>query len=138
VPGFLEGRFAEPEITIDVRRLAGAAGADFVEGEGEVIDPAGAVVHSTAGAIPFTHLSLDIGSAPAGERLPGVAELAMTLRPMSRVLELADRVDTLAREGGGRMAIVGGGAGAVEIALALLRRTAGRQIGIDVVESGSR
>jgi pyridine nucleotide-disulfide oxidoreductase family protein len=142
VPGFLQGVYEEGELTIDLAALATRAGARLVGAAAERIDVAGAGVDAGGARLPFDLLSLDIGSDPAGLDVPGVREHALTVRPMARAVGLRDRVDALTtptRRAPVRVTIVGGGAGGVEVALALHRRirTAAARPEVFLVEAAS-
>ena len=145
VPGYLQARYDADELTLDVRGLAGAAGARFVPARALRVDPAARVVETDAGPVPFDLVSLDVGSVPVGLELPGVREHAFTLRPMDRAVALRRHVEALARERPRRLrgepvavAVVGAGAGGIEVALALDRRLrdCGAEPRVTLVERG--
>ena len=140
VPGFLQGSYAESELTLDLGWLAARAGARLLEGLADRIDVAGRVVAVGDARLPFDVLSLDVGSDPAGLDVPGAREHAVTIRPMRRAVEIRARVDALAasaRRDPIRLVVVGAGAGGVEVALALHRRVreAGGRPEVTIVES---
>jgi selenide,water dikinase len=151
MPGQLRGAYAERDLTVDLPALCRAAGARFVEAAvvrvgAEPHTASGATVHAD-GAPPLeaSHVSLDVGSVPAGlDDVPGARAHAHAVRPLARWRALAARVDALAAEGAvaGPLAacVVGGGAGGVEIALALHARAAaaGRAPEVTLVEGGDR
>ena len=125
VPGFLQGRYTEADLAIDLAALASRAGVRLCEATAEEIDVRGRTVRAGEEMLPFDVLSLDVGSTPAGLAVPGVREHAVTVRPMRQALALRNRVDALAvpgRRGPVRVTVVGGGAGGVEVALAVHRR----------------
>jgi selenide,water dikinase len=142
VPGFLQGVYAEPELTIDLASLAARAGARFVEAQAEGIDVPGRTVDAGGARLPFDVLSLDVGARPAGLDVPGAQEHAVTIRPMRQAVALRSRIDTLAvpmRRGPVRVTVVGAGAGGVEVALAVHRRIrkAGTRPEVTLVEASS-
>ena len=125
VPGFLQGVYAEAELTIDLARLAARAGARLLEARAEEIDLPERTVIAGGARLPFDVLSLDVGADPAGLDVPGAREHAVTVRPMRQAVLLRARIDALAgpaRRGPIRVTVVGAGAGGVEVALALHRR----------------
>jgi selenide,water dikinase len=70
-------------------------------------------------------LSIDIGSTPATLSVPGAAEYAIAAKPVSQLLaHWQALIDSLASapEKPIRLGIVGGGAGGVELALAMQSR----------------
>ena len=142
VPGFLQGGYAEADLTIDLAALAARAGARLLEATAERIDVGGRTVDAGGTRLPFDILSLDVGAAPAGLDVPGVREHAVTVRPMRQAVALRARIDALAtpaRRGPVRVTVVGAGAGGVEVALALHRRirAAGSRPEVSLVEAAS-
>jgi selenide,water dikinase len=123
VPGVVSGQYRPDEVEIDVRPLARVAGVTFVEAAATSIDPTRRPVH-LEGRAPLSYdvASLDVGSTVAGADLPGVAAFALPTRPIGRLLE---RLDARLAAGVSAVAVVGGGAGGVELA-ACLRARAGR------------
>ncbi|CAN5770414.1 FAD-dependent oxidoreductase [soil metagenome] len=151
VPGYLAGTYTESDMAFDLRALATAAGALLVEGVATSVSAARREVefHARGGMegerLPFDRASLDVGSAPVGLELPGVREHAATVRPMSRAVELRERLDALIARAPGasgaiRVCVVGAGAAGVEVALALNRRirAAGRVAQVTLVDAGGR
>ncbi len=129
VPGYLGGMYEEAQLTVDLPRLARAAGARFVQAWATRIDAAGRWIEAGGERITFDVASLDVGSAPAGGGTPGVDAHALTVRPMSRAAALRKALDARLADAGAdplAIAIVGGGAAGVEVALALERRAARR------------
>jgi selenide,water dikinase len=143
VPGFLQGTYAEAELAIDLAALAARAGARVLTAAAEHIDVPGRSVDAGGGTrLPFDILSLDVGAAPAGLDIPGAREHAVAIRPMRAAVALRAQVDALAapaRRGPVRVTVVGGGAGGVEIALAVHRRirTAGTRPEVSLVEAAT-
>jgi len=74
--------------------------------------------------LSYDLLSINIGSTPRTDNVVGAAEFAIPVKPIhafnARWLKLREQV--LARAGLNRIAVVGGGAGGVELALALQHR----------------
>ena len=69
-------------------------------------------------------VSIDIGAAPRSDDVPGAAEHAVPVKPIGRFIAhweaLAERVSR--RGGTANIAIIGGGAGGVELALSVQHR----------------
>jgi selenide,water dikinase len=127
VPGYLQGAYDEAELSIDLARLCRVAGARLHLAAAERIEPARQVVTAGGVSLGFDVLSVDVGSEAAGLDTPGVREHAFTVRPMSRAVALRAAVDRAVAAHAGQplpIAVVGGGAGGVEVALALHRRVA--------------
>jgi selenide,water dikinase len=141
VPGYLQGTYAEADLAIDLRPLCRAAGAAFVEGHADRVDPRAGTVTVAGTDYPFDACSLDVGAEAAGLDVPGAREHALSLRPMARAVVLRRRIDEAIRAAGGgpvRAVVAGGGPGGVEVALALHRRVADRGAtpGVHLVEAG--
>jgi selenide,water dikinase len=117
LPGFVAGHYTLEEIRIDIAALAQRAGVRLVLGRVAALDAAKRVARLEDGSeLPYDRASLDVGSianAPA-EALP-----AKPFEPfMEQWLEAKDRLRTLA--------VVGGGAAGVEMAMAAAHRANAR------------
>lgn len=121
LPGLIRGDYDFDTAHIDCARLAAAAGARLVMAAAEAIDlAAGRVVLSGRPPLGYDLLSIDVGGTPSVPPGGGVP-----VKPIGRFLaHLAELEATLTA--GGRIAVIGGGAGGTELALALARRLRGR------------
>jgi selenide,water dikinase len=127
LPGYVAGHYGFAECHIDLVRLARFAGARLIHDEAISLDRAArAVLCRDHPPIRYDFVSLDIGSTPRAEDVPGAAEHTVSVKPIDRfarrweaVLARAQRRDHL------RLAVVGGGAGGVELALSAQYRLAG-------------
>ncbi len=122
LPGYVAGHYAYDEVHIDLRRLAGFAGARFYSEEAIGIDrTARKVICRNRPPVVYDKLSINIGSAPMLGNVPGAAEHAVPVKPIhafnDRWLALLDRV--LKHQGAESIAVVGAGAGGVELTLAM-------------------
>ncbi len=132
VPGYVAQEYSLEEISIDLARLAGHAGAQLILATAVEIQPrARCIALEGRPPIRYDVASLDVGSRVLGWRLPGVQEHALATRPIARLTEeLRERLDRLVA--GQRLCIVGGGAGGVELAFCcralLLERGAGVKV----------
>jgi selenide,water dikinase len=121
LPGLIAGHYTFDEAHIDLRRLCRYAGAAAVFDEAVKLDLAARRVHlASRPPMSYDLLSIDVGSTP-DLAVPGAAEHAVPVKPIGGLLErwssMRERIE---REGGPRrIAVVGGGAGGVEILLAL-------------------
>src|SRR5882672_2306249 len=125
VPGVVAGHYRAEDCRIDLRRLAARAGARSFQDSAVGMDPARREVITARGErLAYDFLSLDIGSAirqPAG-----AAEHALRLRPVEAFLAGWERLRESARSGEvRRIAVIGGGAGGVEVLLAMQHALAG-------------
>jgi selenide, water dikinase len=119
--GLIRGRYRFDEAHIDLALLSAAAGARLIVAEATSIDLAArAVTLSGRPDVAFDLLSVNVGDESASPDAAGVA-----LRPIGRFL---DRLAVLesAMQRGARMALVGGGAVDIGLALALAHRFRGR------------
>ncbi len=145
VPGFLQGTYDEADLAFDLPAIAARAGARFLQAAAERIDSAARTVHIGAERLDYDLLSLDVGSEPAGLETPGARANAWSIRPMSRAVALCQRAEELFCAGRSRAVIVGGGAGGLEVALALERlarqlypQTGGAEPSVTIVEAAPR
>jgi selenide, water dikinase len=117
LPGLIRGEYTFEQAHIDLAPLAAAAGARLILAEATAIDLAERLVAVTGRPdVPFDLLSLDIGGQPAMPTDGGV--------PVKPIGQFLARLSALEAElpPGARVAVVGGGAGGTELALALARR----------------
>src|SRR5499427_6083269 len=126
LPGYVAGHYSFAEGHIDLGRLAHFAGARLIRDEAVGLDRAAPSV-LTRGHPPIRWdlLSIDIGSAPRSEDVPGAAAHTIAVKPIARFAArweaLLARAPEMPRL---RLAVVGGGAGGVELALAAEHRLA--------------
>ncbi len=132
LPGFIAGYYSYDEAHIDVRRLCQFAGARFVLAECIGIDVSSKkVLLKDRSALAFDAVSINTGSTPRMDNVPGADAFAIGSKPVPALLRKWDGIIAKANgkanaeaEGGSKqsIAIVGGGAGGVEIALCMKRR----------------
>src|SRR5579863_833593 len=127
LPGYVAGLYRFDECHIDLVRLARFAGARLIHDEATGLDrTARQVILCAHPPIRYDAVSLDIGSTPRLDDVPGAAEHTVAVKPIARFAArweaLLQRATTQGRV---RLAIVGGGAGGVELALAATQRLAG-------------
>jgi selenide,water dikinase len=125
LPGYIAGHYSYDEVHIDLSRLAQFAGARFFRDEALGLDrDAGKVLCRNRPPLPYDCLSINIGSTPQMSQVAGAAEHAVPVKPINgfneRWLRLLERVRKHA--GPTRIAVVGGGAGGVELTLAMQYR----------------
>ncbi|MDQ3270747.1 MAG: selenide, water dikinase SelD, partial [Pseudomonadota bacterium] len=125
LPGYIAGHYSHDEVHIDLNTLAAFAGARFFRDEVIGLDRAnGKVICRNRPPVPYDQLSINIGSAPQIGQVPGAADHAVAVKPIhlfnERWLALLARVQQHA--GKTRIAVVGAGAGGVELTLAMQHR----------------
>jgi selenide,water dikinase len=123
LPGLVAGLYRQDETSIPLAPLALAANARLVHDRIAALDLRVRVATLASGTmLPFDTLSLDVGSVPS-MRMPGAGEHAIGVKPVPAFLEAWERMLAAARAGKlGTIAVVGGGAGGVEILLAMQHR----------------
>lgn len=125
LPGYIAGHYTYDEVHIDLRRLAEHAGARFFRDEAIGIDhQARRVLCRSRPPVPYDWMSINIGSTPHVDAVSGAGEHAIPVKPIHR---FNDRWQSLLRRieahpGQTRVAVVGGGAGGVELLLAMQYR----------------
>ncbi|MHB8667585.1 MAG: selenide, water dikinase SelD [Burkholderiales bacterium] len=125
LPGYIAGHYSYDDVHIDLSRLARFAGARLFRDEALGLDrDAGKVLCRNRPPVPYDYLSINIGSTPQMSNVPGATEHAVPVKPINdfnqRWLLLLARVRQHA--GAMRIAVVGGGAGGVELALSMQYR----------------
>ena len=122
LPGYVAGHYDYDEVHIDLSRLAAFAGARLYRDEVIGIDRSSQkVICKSRPAVPYDQLSINIGSTPQLDDVPGAAEHVVAVKPIrnfnDRWLQLLERVKT--HLGKTTIAVVGAGAGGVELLLAM-------------------
>ncbi|MFY8147649.1 MAG: selenide, water dikinase SelD [Prochlorococcaceae cyanobacterium] len=124
VPGLVAGHYRQEECGIDLRRLCRLAGVAFLEAEIVAVDPQRReLALEGRPALRWHRLSLDVGAVSA------VAASGLAVKPLEPFLAFCARQ----RTGGPPLRIRGGGAAALEVALAL----AGRGLGCELLLRGN-
>jgi selenide, water dikinase len=124
LPGTLAGLYSPERMQIDLVRLCAASGARLIRAEVTGLDlPHRQVLLRDRPPVPFDVLSVGIGSVP---QLPPSGEadpMLLTIKPMQTFLERLDcrlaAIKQAAINRPWRIAVVGAGAGGVEIAFCL-------------------
>ncbi|MCB1095785.1 MAG: selenide, water dikinase SelD [Verrucomicrobiae bacterium] len=124
LPGFIAGYYTYDEAHIDVRRLCQFAGAHFVQAECVGVDVSSKkVLLKGRSALAFDAVSINTGSTPRMDNVPGADTFAIGSKPVPALLQKWNSIIARAKSGSRQsIAIVGGGAGGVEIALCMKRR----------------
>lgn len=117
LPGHVAGFYRERDIHIDLGPLARFAGARLIADEATGLDLAGGRVQlADRPSLRFDLLSVNTGAVPEAADAAGVP-----VKPIGRFLPRWEAVRVAARAGE-TVALVGGGAGGVELALAMRRQ----------------
>ncbi|MDE2359260.1 MAG: FAD-dependent oxidoreductase, partial [Betaproteobacteria bacterium] len=125
LPGYIAGHYDFDEVHIDLRRLAEATGARYYRDEVIGIDRAARkVLCRTRPAVAYDALSINIGSTPQLSSVEGAADYAVAVKPIRRFNERWLALLARVREHAGptTIAVIGAGAGGVELTLAMQYR----------------
>ena len=133
MPGHIAGRYDLDEISVNLDRLCVLGGHRLLVAEIEGLDPIAGAFH-VRGRPPvrFDTASVNVGVTPDLSAIPGAAEHATPVKPLEGFV----RSFAASAEQAGKLCIIGGGAGGVELALALSARFG--DLSIDIVQSGPR
>jgi selenide,water dikinase len=143
IPGFVAGRYSFDECHIDLARLAAWTDTRLIHAEATGLDRTDRrVLLKGRPPVSYDLLSIDVGSSPSLEAIPGAAKHATAVKPIAelgrRWLAFLDRVRDW--RGPLRIAVIGGGAGGVELALAIDHRlrevTKGAEIAVTLTTKG--
>ena len=120
LPGLISGHYEFDDVHIDLGPLATFANARLYHGEVERIDPETQQIFIKGRpSVDYDVLSINIGSRPRTDNVPGALEYVLPIKPIDLWLEkwaeLKQRF--LNTEEYLNIAVVGGGAGGVEVLL---------------------
>ena len=133
LPGLIAGHYSFEQTHIDLARLCQWAGVRFIAAEVTALDPQARRL-SLAGrpALDYDLVSIDIGSQPELDSVPGARAYAVPVKPVAdlwqRWRQLEQRMAALPAGQKQRIAVVGGGAGGVELVMAMAHRLADRPV----------
>lgn len=124
LPGFIAGYYSLDEIQIDVAALASRANVNFIQAEVSGIDLSDkSVLCKNGSSVSFDVLSINVGSVTARDNTPGALEFSTPVKPVAELLQTMTELISSAASGQRvRIAVVGGGAGGVELVFALRER----------------
>jgi selenide, water dikinase len=124
LPGLVAGTYGFDDAHIDTGPLARFAGARLYQSAAIGIDIAAKrVICDNRPPVPYDILSINTGSTPNTALVPGAAEYTIPVKPIDRFLHHFEALRARVAQGAERrIALVGAGAGGVELMLALERR----------------
>ncbi len=143
IPGFVAGLYSFDECHIDLARLAAWTGTRLIQAEATGLDRVNRqVLLKDRPPVSYDLVSLDVGAAPSLDAIPGAARYATPVKPIAelgrRWLAFVERMK--GRRDPLRIAVIGGGAGGVELAMAIDHRlhaiAAGAKIDVTLVTRG--
>ncbi len=121
LPGWVAGHYSAEMLQIDVAHLCKAVGARFLQQWATSIDNKERAIRTDSGEhIAFDAAAFDVGITSRMPSLPGFSERAVAVKPLAQYLQhwesYIENTDTA------RVAVIGGGAAGVELALAMAYR----------------
>ncbi len=125
LPGFIAGHYRFEDCHIDLEVLCRHAGVAHQEGAVESIDITHRRVRCTNGTEQyFDIVSIDTGSTPVTANIPGADRYGTPVKPVAPFLDAWREMQKAAQQAAGTLefAIVGAGAGGIELALAMEHR----------------
>ena len=122
LPGYVAGHYDFDDVHIDLGRLAVFAGARLYRDEAVGLDRINRkVLCRNRPPVPYDLLSINMGATPQANGVPGAVKHAVAVKPIARFndrwLALLQRVQQ--HRGTTTVAVVGAGAGGVELLLAM-------------------
>jgi len=122
IPGYIAGHYSHADCHIDLGPLCRLAGARLIHAPATGIDPeARRVFVEGRPAMRYDWLSIDTGSTTAIAHIEGAAEHGLPVKPLDKFLARLDAAGS-ALPKAAPITVVGGGAGGVELAMAIAWR----------------
>ncbi len=125
LPGHIAGIYRREEVHIDLARLCAVTGTRLIHAAANGLDrPARRVMLQDRPPLAYDLLSIDVGIEPMLTQIEGAAEHGIAVKPIGLFLDKLDRLmaDCRRRDGPRHIAVIGAGAGGVELILSLRTR----------------
>ena len=126
LPGFIAGHYSFRDTHIHLPSLCQAAGVKWMEGRASGLDTRRRQLKCSNNlTLEYDNLSIDIGSTPVIDLIPGAAEYAIPVKPVDSFLKRWEKIlnslkeQKTSREKPFKILVVGSGAGGVEVILAM-------------------
>ena len=122
LPGYISGHYDYDEVHVDLRPLCQFAGARLFHSEAENIDFLNKkVICNNRPAVAYDLLSINIGSTPHIEAVPGAEQYTTPVKPINNFVSRWERLVKRIMEESGehRIGVVGAGAAGVEVLLSM-------------------
>ncbi len=120
LPGLISGHYSFAETHIDLVKLSLWANIRFIQDSVTAIDAETNTLElANRPSLQFDAVSIDIGSTP-NQQLEGSAEFSTPIKPISNFYQRWQQIQQKAQQGKIQsLAVVGGGAGSVEVIMAM-------------------
>lgn len=117
-PGVLGGTYSPKEIRFPVKAMVLARGGTFIEDRMVSVDAAARSVRLVSGnSVDYDVLSFNAGSViPTPDETPDPGKDVFTVKPIQNLWLGRERIEALLKKGTVRVAVVGGGPAALEVA----------------------
>lgn len=118
LPGLVAGHYSHAQTHVDLARLCEWAGVRFVQDRAVGLDPQQKRLYlAQRPALSYEAISLNTGACSRLHQVPGAAEHAVPVKPVASFWQRWS--DCRGQRQRGRVVVVGGGAGGVELVLAM-------------------
>lgn len=116
-PGMLGGTYAPQDIRFATRHVVEKQGGTFILDKGVQVDAENRIMHLASGkTLPYDVISFNAGSFVPRDTLATETKDVFTVKPIEKLMDAQQRILTLSAAGPIKVAVVGGGASAVEVA----------------------
>jgi len=139
-PGMLGGFYTPGDIRFATRQVVEKQGGRFIRGKAVSVDPDKRIVYLESGeGVPYDVVSFNTGSQVPTPEMEGGQENIYSVKPIERLQEARDRIESLLSERPLCIGVVGGGPSSIEIAGNVWRlcRQPGRHAAEVIVFAGS-
>jgi selenide,water dikinase len=122
LPGWIAGHYTRDECHIDLEQLTRFANCRFVRSACNGINPEARLVFCENGStLPYDVVSVDTGARSPAFDVPGAPEHALPVKPVEQFVPVWEEIckRTVRGQAPRRIAVAGGGAGGVEMLLAM-------------------
>lgn len=142
LPGLIAGHYSFSDTHIDLRSFCAAIGVRFICARALGINTqAGNIVLAGRPPLEYDLLSINTGASPELDTVPGARDFAVPVKPVADFYErwcsLEQRIAEAPSGKTFRIVVVGGGAGSVELVLAMQHKLSHRKVALALVCGGA-
>lgn len=134
LPGLVAGHYSFDDSHIDLARLCQWAGVRFLKTQVAAINPDEKILTLIdRPAYSYDLLSVDTGSVPELDSVPGARAWSVPVKPVAELWQRWQSLDLERRSTDShRIAVVGGGAGSVELIMAMANSLTGARVSFEL------